>query len=166
MRPSSVVLVSLLALSLLFTGAQGIRFKIGLLSFGQDQPAEIHELEKMSTMMKTSNHEDGSSVGGQSITGIMNRKLITTTNSKINEKIEETNANPRSLSSSSPSSKSKSSDHGERNLGTNSPPPPPPTTSGHSSDYDEISQEHYHVDITDITEMDYSPARRKPPIHN
>ncbi|TXG60834.1 hypothetical protein EZV62_012197 [Acer yangbiense] len=155
MRPSSVVLASLLALSLLITGAQGIRFKIGLLSFGHDhhhEPAEIHELKKM---MKTS-HEDGSVIG-ESITGmIMNRKLITTTTTTSETNIGENKANPRASSSKSKSS----SDDGESNS-----PPPATTNSEHSSD-DEISHDQYHVDITDITEMDYSPARRKPPIHN
>ncbi|KAK1550756.1 hypothetical protein Q3G72_024248 [Acer saccharum] len=159
MRPSSVVLASLLALSLLITGAQGIRFKIGgLLSFGHDhhhEPAEIHELKKM---MKTS-HEDGSVIG-ESITGmIMNRKLITTTTtptSTSETNIGENKANPRASSSKSKSS----SDDVESNS-----PPPATTSSEHSSD-DEISHDHYYVDITDITEMDYSPARRKPPIHN
>ncbi|KAI9192173.1 hypothetical protein LWI28_019210 [Acer negundo] len=156
MRPSSVVLASLLALFLLITGAQGIRFKIGgLLSFGHDhhlKPAEIHELKKM---MKIS-HEDGSVIG-ESITGmIMNRKLITTTTTTSETNIGENKANPRVSSSKSKSS----SDDGESNS-----PPPATTSSEHSSD-DEISHDHHHVDITDITEMDYSPARRKPPIHN
>ncbi|KAK2646624.1 hypothetical protein Ddye_021819 [Dipteronia dyeriana] len=155
-RPSSVVLASLLALSLLITGAQGIRFKIGgLLSFGHDhhlEPAEIHELKKM---MKTS-HEDGSVIG-ESITGmITNRKLITTANTTSETNIGENKAHPRASSSKSKSS----SDDRESNS-----PPPATTCSEHSSN-DEISHDHYHVDITDITEMDYSPARRKPPIHN
>ncbi|OMO88030.1 hypothetical protein CCACVL1_08584 [Corchorus capsularis] len=35
-----------------------------------------------------------------------------------------------------------------------------PTTSQHQEVHD------HYADIMDIAEMDYSPARRKPPIHN
>lgn len=35
-----------------------------------------------------------------------------------------------------------------------------------SSSSENKKDEHFHVDVADIIEMDYSPARRKPPIHN
>ncbi|XP_062159942.1 uncharacterized protein LOC133867238 [Alnus glutinosa] len=35
-----------------------------------------------------------------------------------------------------------------------------------TSEHHEIGHDHFPADITDITEMDYSPAKRKPPIHN
>lgn len=34
-----------------------------------------------------------------------------------------------------------------------------------TSEHRELHHEHY-PDLVDIAEMDYSPARRKPPIHN
>lgn len=35
-----------------------------------------------------------------------------------------------------------------------------------TSKYQDQPHEEYYADPVDITEMDYSPARRKPPIHN
>ncbi|KAG5032496.1 hypothetical protein JHK82_016080 [Glycine max] len=34
-----------------------------------------------------------------------------------------------------------------------------------TSKHKDVPEEHYH-DPVEITEMDYSPAKRKPPIHN
>ena len=34
-----------------------------------------------------------------------------------------------------------------------------------TSKHKDVPEEHYH-DLVEITEMDYSPAKRKPPIHN
>lgn len=48
------------------------------------------------------------------------------------------------------------------NFTTNSPP-----TSADDHEQNKSSDDDDHcVDLTDVAEMDYSPARRKPPIHN
>ena len=48
------------------------------------------------------------------------------------------------------------------NFTTNSPPT---SDDDHEQNKSSDDDDHY-VDLTDVAEMDYSPARRKPPIHN
>ncbi|XP_031277421.1 uncharacterized protein LOC116135853 [Pistacia vera] len=159
MRPSLLVLaISLLLLSFCLSGAQGIRFEKGLLfSFGHHKSQNMHEERSISLM------KEGSDIGevilckeGQcssSSSSGMTRKLITTTTTSSSS---TTTANKNEGNKATPTTKGKSSSNGDGdtegeqgNFPTNSPP----------------SSEQY-VDITDITEMDYSPAKRKPPIHN
>ncbi|XP_011020257.1 PREDICTED: uncharacterized protein LOC105122695 isoform X2 [Populus euphratica] len=156
MRPSLVV--SLLLLSFLLQQAQGIRLEKGFKQVGaQKVQAERSPLKELSN--------DGGVLGeailckeGQ-CTG-MNRKLIavtTTTSSSATITISKNEKNGENKAD--PISKGRST-NGEivgenEKLSVNSSP-----NSEHR-----VTKDH-HEEITYLTEMDYSPARRKPPIHN
>ncbi|KAF5725855.1 hypothetical protein HS088_TW23G00585 [Tripterygium wilfordii] len=106
--------------------------------------------EKKTTSIKTSTLYDGAVLckGGE-CTG-KNRKLSTTTvTTNTHSKDGGNEAN-----SLKPTLKGKSANHEEvdENVKANNSP--------------DHQQQQYYVDVTDINEMDYSPARRKPPIHN
>ncbi|RDX64622.1 hypothetical protein CR513_56805, partial [Mucuna pruriens] len=144
MKPSFVVLVSLLIFSLLLAKAQGIRLgKVSLAVQLQKQ----HDVE--STLLKRSKNEAEEAVlcKDNECTGkIKNRKLVTASVSTTqslskNVKKEEYKVDP-------------SVNGNTRNVNTLS-----------SSKQKDVPEEHYH-DLVEITEMDYSPAKRKPPIHN
>ncbi|XP_020225664.1 uncharacterized protein LOC109807534 [Cajanus cajan] len=142
MKPSFVV--SLLILSLLLAKSQGIR--LGKVSLEVQQQKQ-HEGE--STLLERSNNEAEETVPckGNECTGkIKNRKLVTTSISATlplskNVKKEEFKGEP-------------SVNRNARNVNTLS-----------TSKHKDVPEEHYH-DLVEITEMDYSPAKRKPPIHN
>ncbi|XVE63613.1 hypothetical protein DITRI_Ditri07aG0033600 [Diplodiscus trichospermus] len=153
MRPPCFA-VFLLVLFIFLSSAcvQGIRLEKSIKSAGRPK---LHE----GTLMETSNNGD---MGDQVIlckeghcTG-KGRKLFTastptsTTTSKSEEN-GENKANP------TPKVKSGNQENGEKQEKF---PVDSPTTSEHQE-----VQEQY-ADIMDIAEMDYSPARRKPPIHN
>lgn len=58
----------------------------------------------------------------------------------------------KAKANANPTSKSKSSSDGK--------------IFGEQTEESRNSSQDLYVDITDMAEMDYSPARRKPPIHN
>ncbi|KAJ0090931.1 hypothetical protein Patl1_14857 [Pistacia atlantica] len=206
MRPSLLVLaISLLLLSFCLSGAQGIRFKKGLLfSFGHHKSQNMHEERSVSLMKEgsdigevilckegqcSSSSSSGTLMKMKRVSRVsrkskdskhwlpsihedyygprhhrprhhywilegMTRKLITATTTSSSS--STTTVNKNEGNKATPTTKGKSSSNGDGdtegeqgNFPTNSPP----------------SSEQY-VDITDITEMDYSPAKRKPPIHN
>ncbi|GAV73905.1 hypothetical protein CFOL_v3_17388 [Cephalotus follicularis] len=146
------LVVSLLLLSLLLSQAQGIRLDKWFKSVMHT--GMIHEEEN--SLVKASNGVVGLVVlckKGQ-CTG-KNRKLASVTISATSTTIATTPKNSNNGDKKpEPVSKEKS---GMQEKPTANPVP----TYGRQ----EISHENY-ADLMNITEMDYSPARRKPPIHN
>lgn len=147
------VVISILIVSLLSTGAQGIRFKKRLFSSVGPHHHEIIHRDRTGSLIKAS--DDGSSSVWEIVhckdcsTGSINRKLISTTTTTTTTSKNE--ANPTSTLGKQAG-----------DFTTNSPP-----TSDDDHEKNKSSDDHDHdVDLTDIAEMDYSPARRKPPIHN
>ncbi|TKY54762.1 hypothetical protein E2542_SST19174 [Spatholobus suberectus] len=146
MKPSFVV--SLLILSLLLAKAQGIR--LGKVSLAVQQQKQ-HDEEN--TLLKRNNTaaEEAVLCKGNECTAagkIKNRKLVTTSVSTTqslseNVKNEENKAHP-------------SVNGNTRNVNT---------LSTSNSKHKDVPEEHYR-DLVEIAEMDYSPAKRKPPIHN
>ncbi|XP_044472419.1 uncharacterized protein LOC123201038 [Mangifera indica] len=157
MRPSFLILaISLLLLSLFLSGAQGIRLKKELLfSFGHLKAHNMHE-EKGDSLKKESSDFMLCKEGHECSSSGMTRKLITSTapppspSTTASNKNEENKANP--------TTKGKSSTSPSRDGETQSKQGKFPSKSPPSSEQ--------YVDITDIAEMDYSPAKKKPPIHN
>ncbi|XP_061350904.1 uncharacterized protein LOC133295976 [Gastrolobium bilobum] len=153
MRPSFVV--SLLLLSLLLTKSQGIRLGKVSLS-GQQQKQHAEE----STLLKRSNThaEEAPHCMDEQCTGrIENRKLVTTSASTTqslakNMKNGEHKAQPRVNGNT-------------RNVNVNGEAEEVKANALSTSKLQDLSHEHY-PDLVEITEMDYSPAMRKPPIHN
>ncbi|XP_059636552.1 uncharacterized protein LOC132278711 [Cornus florida] len=151
MRPSLLV-SSLLLLSFLISQAQGIRLGKGFASF---EHHKIHE----GTLIRTSNGgvgdvilcKDGHYSGNC-------RKLMTTktTSSTINTSKTVNSGGNRADPMSQGKSSSEQLGGKEENFSIN----PSPVT-----EHRQGSTEHY-PDILDIAGMDYSPARRKTPIHN
>ncbi|KAI4344221.1 hypothetical protein L6164_011472 [Bauhinia variegata] len=137
------LVVSLLLLSLLLSKAQGIRWEKGSVAVGQQKQ---HEEEN--TLLKTSNGgvEDATPCKIGECTGrTKNRKLVTTSISAThtiskNVKNEGNEAHPLL----------------DENITVNTLA---------TSEHRELTHEHY-PDLVDIAEMDYSAAKRKPPIHN
>ncbi|KAG6628174.1 uncharacterized protein LOC122297181 isoform X2 [Carya illinoinensis] len=163
MRP--YLAVSLLLWSLLLSEAQGIRLdkKYNFMSQGQQK---VHE--DGSDLMKKTNSGAGDQVtilckDGHCSSG-KNRKLITTTTSTTttitttskNEISGQDDYNKADLMSKGQSG--GNGEHGEKQTFMVSGKPT-------SDEHHEIAHEHF-PDNTDIADMDYSPAKRKPPIHN
>ncbi|KAG4930080.1 hypothetical protein AAZX31_17G103100 [Glycine max] len=141
MKPSFVV--SLLLLSLILAKTQGIR--LGKVSSAVQQQKQ-HDGE--TTLLKRSNtgaEEASLCKENELCTGnIKNRKLVTipvSTTQSLSKNVEESKVDP-------------SVNGNSRNVDTLS-----------TSKHKDVPEEHYH-DLVEITEMDYSPAKRKPPIHN
>ncbi|XAR66817.1 hypothetical protein NMG60_11013162 [Bertholletia excelsa] len=150
MRPS--LLVSLVLLSIFVSQVQGIRLNKGFLASGDQK---IHE----GAVIKASN---GAAVGNA-----------------VNCKQGHCSGDSRKLmtiaTSSPPTTTSTSKNDKKGGTVEWSMPEDKPNTSGKEksfspnsssvSDHREAASEHY-PDILDIAGMDYSPANRKPPIHN
>ncbi|KAK7265162.1 hypothetical protein RJT34_32778 [Clitoria ternatea] len=151
MRPS--FLVSLLILSLLLAKIQGIRLgKVSLEVQQQKQHGEESTLKRSNT----DDAEEAVACKDEQCTGnIKNRKLVTTSVSTTqslskNVKKEEHKAQP----SVNGNSRNVNGEENEVKVNTLS-----------TSKHKDLPEEHY-PDLVEIAEMDYSPARRKPPIHN
>ncbi|KAL9339605.1 hypothetical protein Peur_068620 [Populus x canadensis] len=155
MRPSLVV--SLLLLSFLLQEAQGIRLEKG---FMQVRAQKVQE-DKSSLKERSAN----GGVIGEAIlckeehcTG-MGRKLIAVTTSTSSTTITTSKNEKNEGNKAGSISKRRSSKEeivGEREkLSVNS---------WRNSDH-KVNEDHYE-EIMDFTQMDYSPARRKSPIHN
>ncbi|KAI5583966.1 hypothetical protein BDE02_06G051000 [Populus trichocarpa] len=152
------VVVSLLLLSFLLQQAQGIRLEKGFKQVG----AQKVQAEKSPSKEKSN---DGGVLGeailckeGQ-CTG-MNRKLIavtTTTSSSTTITISKNEKNGENKADHISKGRSTNGEIVGENekLSVNSSP-----NSEHR-----VTKDH-NEEIMDLTEMDYSPARRKPPIHN
>ncbi|CAJ1944722.1 unnamed protein product [Sphenostylis stenocarpa] len=140
MKPSFAV--SLLILSLLLAQTQGIR--LGKVSVpAQQQKQQDGE----STLLKRSNTDAEETVlcKDKECTGkIKNRKLVTTsvsTTQSLSKNVEESKTEHLVNANT-------------KNVNTLS-----------SWKHKDIPEEHYH-DLVEMTDMDYSSAKRKPPIHN
>ncbi|XP_010244867.1 PREDICTED: uncharacterized protein LOC104588576 [Nelumbo nucifera] len=154
MRPA--LLVSLLLL--LFVGAQGIRLEQGLKSVIQKKSQE----EMESRLIEASSGGLGEVVlcrdghcSGRSrklMTQTLSTSTSTTTTSKSVKKNGGTEIDPKSKNHSN-----KGFGGNEENFSVKSSPLP--------AEHGGATPEHY-PDIIDIAGMDYSPAGRKPPIHN
>ncbi|KAI4335624.1 hypothetical protein L6164_014256 [Bauhinia variegata] len=137
------LVISLLLLSLLFSKVQGIRWEKESVAAGKQKQ---HEEE--SNILKTNNGgiEDANLCKDGKCTGrIMNRKLVSTSISTTH-----------TLSKNVNNEGNEAHPLIEENIKVNAL-----ATSKHR----ELPHEHF-PDLVDITEMDYSAARRKPPIHN
>ncbi|KAF3453038.1 hypothetical protein FNV43_RR03471 [Rhamnella rubrinervis] len=156
------IMGSLLLLCLLLSEVQGIRLEKGFMAAGV---LGHHRIQKEETdSVKTSNGgmgvvtscKDGHCSGN-------NRKLIsvttssTTTTSSKNEKTNGTNR-----SAHEPNSNKERGDGQDGDKEVNFKAKSSSTT---DDEHREVPNEQY-PDVTDLAEMDYSPARRKPPIHN
>ncbi|KAL4654239.1 hypothetical protein ACB092_01G363800 [Castanea dentata] len=156
MRP--YLAVSLLLLSLLLSEVQGIRLdKSFMSSVGKHKVHEensaltkIHDSAVQEVILCKDGHCSGK-----------NRKLITTT----------------TTSTTSTTTTSKNEKNGENKADANSKGKSGSGELGEQENFmvkgrptSEVSQSHDHheqfPDIIDLAEMDYSPAKRKPPIHN
>ncbi|KAK7292001.1 hypothetical protein RIF29_07609 [Crotalaria pallida] len=162
MRPSFVVSILLLSL-LLLTKTQGIR-----LGKGSSLVVQQHrQHDKESAMSKKSNISDPDEEAilcskDEQCTGkIKNRKLVTTSvstthtisknvNNGGNEVHPLVNGNTRSVKVNGEANETK-----VNKMSTDS-----------KNQQDQQHQEQYPDLVVDITEMDYSPPRRKTPIHN
>ena len=158
MTTSSLAVPLLLLLCLLLSQAQGIRPEKGFSSVRQ-QNKNIQEEENAS--MKRSNIAAGlagelsniaSSGGTRKLISVTSPSSATTTSK--NEKKGRKNRGD-----SEPKGENVNSHGGEDGNGKAKSPV--------VSKQQEAAAAHQHYpDLADMTEMDYSPARRKPPIHN
>ncbi|XP_076894286.1 uncharacterized protein LOC143546510 [Bidens hawaiensis] len=144
----SSLIFSLLVFSIFIYEAQGIRLeKLSI-------PTSNHQ--KLITKSSSSNQDDdGSAMATKFSSGIINRKLkakmasssFTTTNDKINYEKD-----PKTALKFARELVEK-----EETFST--------TLVSSKHEKTEVVSERY-PDVIDITGMDYSPAKRKPPIHN
>ncbi|GMY35730.1 hypothetical protein FCV25MIE_30972 [Fagus crenata] len=150
MRP--YLAVSLLLLSLLLSEVQGIRLDKTFMSVGQQK---VHEEGSALTKNTESVHQEVILCKDGKCSG-KNRKLITTTISTTST----TSKNEKNEGNKDDPTKSKGkSGNGELGEEESFKVKGRPTS--------EISHDQEHFpDIIDLAEMDYSPAKRKPPIHN
>ncbi|KAK4604597.1 hypothetical protein RGQ29_012890 [Quercus rubra] len=159
MRP--YLAVSLLLLSLLLSVVQGIRLDKSFMSSVGQHKEEKSALTKIhdSAVQEVILCKDGHCTG-------KNRKLITTTT-----------ISTTSTTTSTTTTTSKNEKNGENKADTNSKGKSGSGELGEKENSmvkgrptSEVSQSHDHheqfPDIIDLAEMDYSPAKRKPPIHN
>ncbi|KAG8491693.1 hypothetical protein CXB51_014936 [Gossypium anomalum] len=154
MRPSRLA-VSLLVLFIIYlSSVQGIRLDKSFKPAGHDPIQE-------GALMKSSNGVMGDILLCKQghCTG-KGRKLFTATNaitptsSTISEREDKGENKVIPISTLKPAVEGENGGKPEKFLVGS------PTTSQHPDVY------HHYVNIMDIVEMDYSPARRKPPIHN
>ncbi|KAL2587881.1 hypothetical protein AAZX31_13G149400 [Glycine max] len=156
MKPSFVV--SLLLLSLLLAKTQGIR--LGKVSSAVQQQKQ-HDGESTLLKRSSTDTEEASLCKDNACTGnIKNRKLVNTPVSTA-QSLSKVGVRGKKKSNYTiyyinvEESKVDPSVNGNtRNVNTLS-----------TSKHKDVPEEHYH-DLVEITEMDYSPAKRKPPIHN
>ncbi|XVE71559.1 hypothetical protein DITRI_Ditri10aG0161000 [Diplodiscus trichospermus] len=153
MRPSCLA-VSLLALFIFLSCVQGIRLDKIIKS-------EVHQKLHEGALMKNSNKVMGDVTlckEGPHCIG-NGRKLLTATTASTS--IPTTTSKNEENGEKKANFTSKPQSGNEENVGKQEKfPVGSPTTSEHQEVHDQYS------DIMDIAEMDYSPARRKPPIHN
>ncbi|CAL9028152.1 unnamed protein product [Prunus brigantina] len=165
--------VSLLLLSLLLSGAQGIRLEKGFISVTPQKNNNNLQEQETASMKRSAGPGESSSLckdGGECSSSGKTRKLISKTAS--------------SAATTTTTSKNDKDDGGNRGdldpkgekVNNNTQP------GGEDGDVKAKSssviskhqeqeavaahQVQHYPDLTDMTEMDYSPARRKPPIHN
>ncbi|OIV99879.1 hypothetical protein TanjilG_26217 [Lupinus angustifolius] len=155
MRPSFVI--SLLLLSLLLTKAQGIRLGKGSIPVQQQKQHE----EKNALLKRSNSDADGEAIlcEDEQCTGkIKNRKLVTTpvsTTYTISKNMNKGENEAHPLVNSNITNVKVNGETNETKVKKLS------TTSKNQNQHEE-----QYLDLEDITEMDYSPATRKPPIHN
>ncbi|KAE9609758.1 hypothetical protein Lalb_Chr07g0179441 [Lupinus albus] len=155
MRPSFVV--SLLLLLLLLTKAQGIRLGKESLPIQQQKQHK----EKTALLKRSNSDADGEAIlcEDEQCTGrIKKRKLVTapvSTTYTISKNVNRGENEGDPLVNSNITSMKVNGETNERKVNKVS------TTSKNQN-----QQQEQYPDLEDITEMDYSPATRKPPIHN
>ncbi|XVE98457.1 hypothetical protein REPUB_Repub03eG0108300 [Reevesia pubescens] len=153
MRPSCLA-ISLLVMFIFLSSVQGIRLEKSFKSAGHPK---LHE----GALMKNSNGVMGDVIlckeGHCKGKG---RKLLTATTastptSTTTSKNQEINGENKVKPTSKVKSGNQENDEKQEKFPVGSP-----TSFEHQEVHD------HYADIMDIAEMDYSPARRKPPIHN
>ncbi|CAN6540701.1 unnamed protein product [Malus baccata var. baccata] len=154
MTTSSLAVPLLLLLCLLLSQAQGIRLEKGFSSVRQ-QNKNIQEEENAS--MKRSNIAAGLAGEPSNIASSgRTRKLISVTSPSS---ATTTSKNEKKGRESEPKGENVNSHGGEDGNGKAKSPV--------VSKQQEAAAAHQHYpDLADMTEMDYSPAKKKPPIHN
>ncbi|KAL1372204.1 hypothetical protein HN51_002346 [Arachis hypogaea] len=149
MKPSFVAY--LILLSLILTRAQGIRVIM--------EHNKQHKEEESAALLKRSNIGCKFKEEEECTGKIKNRKLVTTTTlttiSKNNDEADEQYL--PALNNGTTRNYMKVVNNEAEGIKVNKQ-----ATSSKSKKDDE----NYYPDMEDIVEMDYSPARRKPPIHN
>ncbi|KAF1875499.1 hypothetical protein Lal_00006127 [Lupinus albus] len=163
MRPSFVV--SLLLLLLLLTKAQGIRLGKESLPIQQQKQHKFSSIcmqkEKTALLKRSNSDADGEAIlcEDEQCTGrIKKRKLVTapvSTTYTISKNVNRGENEGDPLVNSNITSMKVNGETNERKVNKVS------TTSKNQN-----QQQEQYPDLEDITEMDYSPATRKPPIHN
>lgn len=164
MTTSSGAVSLLLLLSLLLSQAQGIRLEKVFISVRQ-QNNNIHKEEN--TVVKRSNIAAADLAGEPSniASSGSTRKLISATSpssatSTTTSKNEKNGREKRGGPEPKGENIKSTTPHGGKNGNVRAKSPV-------ISKQQEAAAAHQHYpDLADMTEMDYSPARRKPPIHN
>ncbi|GMI81176.1 hypothetical protein HRI_001786900 [Hibiscus trionum] len=148
MRPSSFV-ASSLVLFVFLSSVQGIRLEK---SFKSAWHPKLHE----EALMKNSNGVLGNVIFCKGHCTGNSRKLLTATTATTPVSSTSSKSEDRGDNKANTTSKVKlgNKDNGEKQEEV---PVGSPTTS-------EVHEQ--YADIMEIAEMDYSPAKRKPPIHN
>ncbi|KAA8522931.1 hypothetical protein F0562_009354 [Nyssa sinensis] len=148
------LLASLLVLSILISEAQGIRLKKGIVSAGHHK---IHE----NNLIKTSNGGLGEVIlckvghcSGNNIRKLMTKITSSTITTSKNDKNGGSTKAHDTISKGKLSSEELSGE--EEKFSVDHSP---------VSEHREVAPERY-PDIFDLAGMDYSSAKRKPPIHN
>ncbi|XWS73016.1 hypothetical protein CRYUN_Cryun02cG0089800 [Craigia yunnanensis] len=149
----SCLAVSLLVLFIFLSSVQGIRLEKSFKSAGHHK---LHE----GALMKNSNGVMGEVIlCKEGHCAGKGRKLFTATTASTPTSTTTSKSEENGENKANPTSKVKSGN--EENGGKQEKfPVGSATTSEHQKVHDQ------YADIMDIAEMDYSPAGRKPPIHN
>ncbi|XP_024185069.1 uncharacterized protein LOC112189920 [Rosa chinensis] len=156
MSTTASLAVYLLLLSLLLSQAQGIRLEKGFISVKQ-QNKNIHGDSTVLTPKSESTAASGvlSKDCGRDdrcLSSGSSRKLITVTSSTTTTSTTKNEKNIVGRNVGHPKAESSSATNSDKH---------------HEEEKEEVAATgHQYPDPIDMTEMDYSPARRKPPIHN
>ncbi|KAJ8767707.1 hypothetical protein K2173_020647 [Erythroxylum novogranatense] len=162
MRPSSWV-VSLLLLSFILHEAKGIRMEKGVLQGGirNIQADEKSLTERRNgvlgdVILWREGHRTGTEEQRSVSTARGTRRTLASVTTSTSSATNTAPKNEKTNDGNKANSKLKTSPTNGQEVTVNSPP-----VSGNRK----VTDDHY-VDLMDIAEMDYSPAKRKSPIHN
>ncbi|ONH98596.1 hypothetical protein PRUPE_7G256100 [Prunus persica] len=167
--------VSLLLLSLLLSGAQGIRLEKGFISVAQQKNNNNLQEQETASMKRSAGPGEFNSLckdGGECSSSGKTRKLVSKTASSA---ATTTTNTPSKNDKDDGGNRGDLDPKGEKVNNNTQPGGEDGDAKAKSSSVISKHQEQeaavahqvqHYPDLTDMTEMDYSPARRKPPIHN
>ncbi|KAJ4838102.1 hypothetical protein Tsubulata_039646 [Turnera subulata] len=156
MRPS--LLVSLLLLSILLHKVQGIRLDKGFVEANSNQNIHMEDKSAASLIQRSNGGVGEVILCKEGKCKGVDRKLFSATTSTPAATTTSKNDNGGNNVNPMQKCTSFNGELGEKNEKSICNSSPAPKTQ-------EETYDHY-VDVMDLTAMDYSPARRKPPIHN